>query len=81
VGIQRLAFEVDDLDAAADALRRQLPESLRDSVRGPEIWDLGGDLTRRVAIFRDHDGIAYELREQPPFVGARPTPWPPEAFV
>jgi len=80
VGIQRLAFEVDDLDAAVDDLRHQLPDALRETVRGPEVWDLGEGLTRRVVIFRDHDGIAYELREQPAHVGARTTPWPPEAF-
>jgi len=80
VGIQRLAFEVDDLDAAVDALQGELPECLRDAVCGPEIWDLGNGLCRKVAMFRDHDGIAFELREQAPFVGARSTPWPPEAF-
>jgi len=81
VGIQRLAFEVDDLDAALAALLEQLPEPLRGSVRGPEVWDLGDGLTCRVAIFRDHDGIPYEFREQPPFVGARSTPWPAQAFA
>jgi catechol 2,3-dioxygenase-like lactoylglutathione lyase family enzyme len=81
VGIQRLAFEVDDLDAALVALLEQLPEQLRGSVHGPEVWDLGDGLTRRVVIFRDHDGIPYELTEQQPFIGARPTPWPPEAFA
>jgi len=81
VGIQRLAFEVDDLDSAVVALCEQLPEALRGSVRGPEVWDLGEGLTRRVVIFQDWDGIAYELREQPSPVGARSTPWPPEAFA
>ena len=80
VGIQRLAFEVDNLDAALSALIRQLPESLREHVRGPETWDLGNGLTRRLAIFRDHDDIAYELVEQQPHTDARLTPWPPEAF-
>jgi catechol 2,3-dioxygenase-like lactoylglutathione lyase family enzyme len=80
VGIQRLAFEVDDLDAAAAALLQQLPEPLRASVRGPEVWDLGAGLTKRLLTFCDHDGVSYEFVEQLPFEAARTTPWPPEAF-
>jgi catechol 2,3-dioxygenase-like lactoylglutathione lyase family enzyme len=81
VGIQRLSLEVDHLDAALAALVSQMPKELRESIRGPDTWDLGGGLTRRVVQFRDHDGVAYELLEQQPHLGARPTPWPPEAFV
>ena len=80
VGIQRLAFEVDDIETAAAALRARLPQSLRASVMGPETWDLGAGLTRTVVLFRDEEGIAYELVEQQPYTGARATPWPPEAF-
>jgi catechol 2,3-dioxygenase-like lactoylglutathione lyase family enzyme len=80
LGIQRLTLEVDDLDAALRALRADIPVELRDTVRGPDTWDLGSGLRRRVVQFRDHDGIAYELLEQQPYVGARSTPWPPEAF-
>lgn len=80
VGIQRLAFEVDDLDAAKTALLEELPIELQADVRGPDTWELGGGISRRVVLFRDHDGIAYELVEQEAHTGARDTPWPPEAF-
>jgi len=80
LGIQRLALEVDDLDAALAALLAQIPAELHDSVRRPDTWDLGDGLTRRVVLFRDHDGVGYELVEQQPYVGARSAPWPPEAF-
>jgi catechol 2,3-dioxygenase-like lactoylglutathione lyase family enzyme len=75
VGIQRLGLEVDDLDAAISSLSAKGIE-----VAGPESWDLGDAGQRRVAVVRDGEGIVYELVEQPPFVGARDTPWPPEAF-
>jgi catechol 2,3-dioxygenase-like lactoylglutathione lyase family enzyme len=80
VGIQRLALEVDDLEAALAALMRQAPAGVRETVRGPDCWDLGDGLTRRVALFRDQDGVAFELVEQQPYAGARSSPWPPEAF-
>ncbi|GAA1845868.1 VOC family protein [Actinomadura bangladeshensis] len=80
VGIQRLAFEVDDIEAAVAALREQVPDDLRAQVHDPETWDLGDGRTRTCAQFRGPDGIAYELIEQAPHTGARDTPWPDEAF-
>lgn len=81
VGIQRLAFEVDDIEAAVAALRDELSAELRAGVRDPETWQLACGRTRTSAQFRGPDGIAYELLAQAPHTGARDTPWPPEAFA
>lgn len=81
IGIQRLAFEVDDIDAAVAALRKQLPDTLRAYVHDPETWDLGNGRTRTSVQFQGPEGIAYELVAQAPYTGARDTPWPPEAFA
>lgn len=80
LGIQRLAVEVDDLDAAAAALREQVDDALQGDVSGPETWYLDGGVERRVVHLRAPDGIAYELVEQTGYPGARETPWPPAAF-
>jgi catechol 2,3-dioxygenase-like lactoylglutathione lyase family enzyme len=80
LGIQRLAFEVDDIDEAVAALRAQLPAGLRERVHDPETWQLGNGITRTAAQFSGPDGIGYELIAQPPYTGARATPWPAEAF-
>ena len=81
VGIQRLGFEVDDIEAAAAALREQVPADLRAQVHDPETWDLGDGRTRTCVQFRGPDGVAYELIEQDRHTGARDTPWPDEAFA
>jgi catechol 2,3-dioxygenase-like lactoylglutathione lyase family enzyme len=75
IGIQRIGFEVDDLDAAVSELTASEVD-----VAGPDVWDLGDAGQRRVAIVRDAEGIVYEIVQQPPFDGARDTRWPPEAF-
>jgi len=61
VGIQRLSFAVDDLDAAHAALVEALPAALAQSVRGPDTWDLGPAGLRRVVAFRTEDGLPLEL--------------------
>jgi catechol 2,3-dioxygenase-like lactoylglutathione lyase family enzyme len=75
VGIQRIGLEVDDLDAAVGELEAQGVQ-----LAGPETWELGEAGQRRIAIVEDSEGILYELVQQPPFDGARDTPWPPDAF-
>lgn len=70
VGIQRLAFEVDDVEDAHRALLDELPTPLRDTVRGPESWDLGDAGTRRVVVFRSEEGLTLELVEQTRFSSA-----------
>jgi lactoylglutathione lyase len=63
VGIQRLAFEVDDIESARAALLDALPPALRTTVRGPDEWDLGEIGSRRVLTFRSGDGLPLELVE------------------
>jgi len=57
----RLAFEVDDIEAAYHELRKVWKR-----VAGPpEEWDMGDFGTRKVVIFEDVDGIMLELIERP----------------
>lgn len=70
LGIGRVAFEVDDIDAA----RARLLSNGLVGVGPVEKWDMGELGTRRVVIFHDPDGICLELTqqlaiptEQPPF--------------
>jgi catechol 2,3-dioxygenase-like lactoylglutathione lyase family enzyme len=63
LGIIRLAFEVDDIEAAHHKLRKAWHR-----VAGPpEEWDMGEFGTRKVVIFEDPDGIMLELIERPPY--------------
>ena len=67
LGIMRVAFEVDDIEAARARLL------LAGHASGPvETWDMGEFGARKVVIFKDPDGIMLELIEQLPYVGARP---------
>lgn len=72
VGIQRLAFEVDDLDAARAALLNELPADLCSTVSDPDTWDLGEYGVRRVVLFTSPDGLRLELVEAPPHDLANP---------
>jgi catechol 2,3-dioxygenase-like lactoylglutathione lyase family enzyme len=63
LGIIRLAFEVDDIEAAHRELRKVWKR-----VSGPpEEWDMGEFGTRRVVVFEDPDGIMLELIERAPY--------------
>jgi catechol 2,3-dioxygenase-like lactoylglutathione lyase family enzyme len=68
VGIARIGFEVDDVDACFDILRTVEP--IGDgpgSLLAPEDWDYGPEVgKRRVLCFRDPDGIRLELVEKVP---------------
>jgi catechol 2,3-dioxygenase-like lactoylglutathione lyase family enzyme len=67
LGIARLAFEVDDIDAAHQALIAA-PGVPPGTVAGPpETWDYGELGERRVVVFRDPDGCALELVERSPY--------------
>ena len=81
LGIIRLAFEVDDIDAAFHELRKVWKR-----VAGPpEEWDMGEFGTRKVVIFEDPDGIMLELhratavrdRDQPRHRDLSTRPAPP----
>jgi catechol 2,3-dioxygenase-like lactoylglutathione lyase family enzyme len=61
LGIQRLAFEVDDVALAHAALLEALPVELRRAVHPPETWDLGPAGTRRLVLFASNDGLPLEL--------------------
>lgn len=70
LGIVRVAFEVDDINAA----RNRLLSCGLKGVGTVEQWDMGDLGRRQVVIFQDPDGIALELTqqlsipsEQPPF--------------
>ena len=68
LGIMRVAFEVDDIEAARSRLQRAGHAPI-----GPvETWDMGEFGERKVVIFRDPDGIMLELIEQVPVPGDRP---------
>lgn len=68
LGIIRVGFEVDDLEAARARLL------LCGHKAGPiETWDMGELGDRKVVIFEDPDGISLELTEAIPI----PTPRPP----
>lgn len=68
LGIIRVAFEVDDLDAA----HRRLTLTGQPGIGPIETWDMGESGERRVVIFRDPDGIMLELIEHVPVETARP---------
>ena len=56
LGIIRVAFEVDDVEAARARLL------LTGHLAGPvETWDMGDFGERKVVIFKDPDGIMLEL--------------------
>lgn len=69
LGIVRVGFEVDDVDAAYDALVWAASNGdLPFPAAAPHVWDVGAPLGRRkVAVFGDHDGIQFELTERPSF--------------
>jgi catechol 2,3-dioxygenase-like lactoylglutathione lyase family enzyme len=69
LGIIRVAFEVDDIEAA----RARLLLTGHSPVGPIETWDMGEFGERRVVIFKDPDGIWLELIEQLQI----PTPRPP----
>lgn len=67
LGIMRVAFEVDDIEAARARLL------LTGHAAGPiETWDMGEFGARKVVIFRDPDGIMLELIEQLQIPSAQP---------
>lgn len=68
LGIIRVAFEVDDIEAA----RSRLLLTGHAPVGPVETWDMGEFGERKVVIFKDPDGIMLELIEQQPIPGARP---------
>ncbi|WP_072801638.1 VOC family protein [Rhodococcoides yunnanense] len=68
LGISRVGFEVDDLDAAYSLLQASAEIGAAPGiVDPPETWDFGPEFgTRRVLGFRDPDGIRIEFFEKPP---------------
>ena len=68
LGIMRVAFEVDDIEAA----RSRLQLAGHAPIGPVEIWDMGEFGERKGVIFRDPDGIMLELIEQVPVPGDRP---------
>lgn len=70
LGIIRVAFEVDDIDAAVNRLRL----SGRANPGPIETWDMGEFGQRRVCIFKDPDGIMLELIEHIP-ISSNPPPF------
>jgi len=68
LGIIRVAFEVDDIEAA----HARLQLTGRTPVGPIETWDMGEFGERRVVIFRDPDGIMLELIEFIPIPTERP---------
>jgi catechol 2,3-dioxygenase-like lactoylglutathione lyase family enzyme len=68
LGIMRVAFEVDDIEAA----RARLLLTGHTPVGPVETWNMGEFGERKVVIFRDPDGIMLELIEQLPTGGPRP---------
>lgn len=68
LGIIRVAFEVDDIDAA----RARLVAAGQQDVGAVEQWDMGDFGKRRVVIFRDPDGIWLELIEAVPYPAVMP---------
>jgi catechol 2,3-dioxygenase-like lactoylglutathione lyase family enzyme len=67
VGIVRCAIEVDDLDAAHEVLKRShWAQEYPILMGGIEQWDLGPQWgVRRVLNFKDPEGVAFQLVEQP----------------
>jgi catechol 2,3-dioxygenase-like lactoylglutathione lyase family enzyme len=62
LGIVRVGFEVDDLDASRAIL---LEDGRATDVGEPEIWDYGAGLgEQRVVTLRDPNGIRLELVQQ-----------------
>jgi catechol 2,3-dioxygenase-like lactoylglutathione lyase family enzyme len=68
LGIMRVAFEVDDIEAA----RTRLLLCGHGPVGPIERWDMGEFGERRVVIFKDPDGIMLELIEQLAIATERP---------
>jgi catechol 2,3-dioxygenase-like lactoylglutathione lyase family enzyme len=68
LGIIRVAFEVDDIEAA----RSRLLLTGHAPVGPVETWDMGEFGERKVVIFKDPDGIMLELVEQQLIPSARP---------
>jgi catechol 2,3-dioxygenase-like lactoylglutathione lyase family enzyme len=68
LGIMRVAFEVDDIEAA----RARLILTGHAPVGPVETWDMGEFGERKILIFKDPDGIMLELIEQLPVPGDRP---------
>jgi len=68
IGISRIGFEVDELDACHQLLQAMEPVGQAPGlVAPPETWQLGGALgVRRVLCFRDPDGCRLELIEKVP---------------
>lgn len=68
LGIIRVAFEVDDIEAA----RSRLMLAGIAGVGPLETWDMGDFGERKIVIFRDPDGIMLELIEHLPIPTNRP---------
>ena len=68
LGIIRVAFEVDDIEAA----RARLLATGQTGVGAVETWDMCEMGERRVVIFRDPDGIWLELVEAVAYPAALP---------
>ena len=68
LGIMRVAFEVDDIEAA----RARLLLTGHAPVGPIETWDMGEFGVRKVVIFKDPDGIMLELIEQLSLPGNKP---------
>ena len=67
VGIVRCAIEVDDLGAAHEILKRSTwAQQYPILTGGIEEWDFGPQWgARRVLNFKDPEGVAFQLVEQP----------------
>ena len=63
----RCAIEVDDLDAAHEILKRSTwAQQYPILIGGIEEWDFGPQWgARRVLNFKDPEGVAFQLVEQP----------------
>jgi len=69
LGIIRVAFEVDDIEAA----RQRLLLAGHGPIGPIETWDMGDFGERKVVIFKDPDGIMLELIQQLPVEGDKPS--------
>ena len=67
VGIVRCAIEVDNLDAVHEILKRSTwAQQYPILMGGIEEWDFGPQWgARRVLNFKDPEGVAFQLVEQP----------------
>ncbi len=68
LGISRIGFEVDDIDAVHALLQTVPAIGQAPGIAGPpEVWNFGPDYgERKVLSLRDPDGIRLEFVEKPP---------------